>query len=126
MKSGDTANPMLAAATRYLEAGLCVLPAIVPEKRPALPRWKQYQRQLPTAEELGRWFRSADGICVITGGVSGHTEMIDFDVGADRYEAWVALVRQRAPALLERLVIERTQSGGGMLSTDAPRRSTAI
>ncbi|MBP9032468.1 MAG: bifunctional DNA primase/polymerase [Pseudomonadales bacterium] len=112
MTSGDTINPMQSAAQCYLDAGLCVLPAIVPEKRPALPRWKQYQRRLPTAEELARWFRSADGVCLIAGGVSGHLEMIDFDVGADRYEAWVALVQQRAPELLAQLVVERTQSGG--------------
>jgi len=112
MTPADTINPMLATATRYLGAGLCVLPAIVSEKRPSLPRWKQYQRRLPTAGELGRWFRNADGLCLIAGGVSGHLEMIDFDVGADRYEAWVALVQQRAPELLAQLVVERTQSGG--------------
>ncbi len=49
MTTGDGVNPMLSAATRCFGAGLCVLPAIVPEKRPALPRWKQYQRRLPTA-----------------------------------------------------------------------------
>jgi hypothetical protein len=112
MTPADTANPMLSAAMRYLEAGLCVLPAIVPEKRPALPRWKQYQRRLPTADELGRWFRSADGLCLIAGAVSGHLEMIDFDVEADRYDAWAAEVQRRAPGLLDRLVVERTQSGG--------------
>lgn len=112
MTTGDAANPLHSAATRYLDAGLCVLPAIVPEKRPALSRWKQYQRRLPTAEELGRWFRSADGLCLTAGGVSGHLEMLDFDTGADRYAAWVALVQQRAPDLLAHLVVESTQSGG--------------
>ena len=39
---------MLNAAIEYLNAGLCVLPAILEEKRPALTSWKQYQQRLPT------------------------------------------------------------------------------
>lgn len=108
----DCTTSLLAVATRYLGAGLCVLPAIVPQKRPGLPRWKEYQRRLPTPQEVGGWFRHADGLCLITGAVSGHLEMIDFDAAADRYEAWAANMHQRAPGLLERLVVECTQSGG--------------
>ena len=104
--------PIAATAAGYLAAGLCVLPANRGEKRPALERWKPYQQRLPTAQELGRWFRDSDGICLITGAVSGHLELIDFDAGGEAFEPWSAAVRQRAPGLLERLVIERSQSGG--------------
>lgn len=101
-----------AAATSYLEAGLSVLPACAREKRPTVPRWKPYQQRLPTATEITGWFRDAAAMCVVTGAVSRNLEMLDFDLAGDRYEPWVATVQERAPALLERLVIERSQSGG--------------
>jgi len=112
MTGADNVYPMLATATSYLEAGLCVLPACVQDKRPTLSRWKQYQQRLPTPQELATWFRNGSAACIIAGTVSGQLEMIDFDLGGDRYEPWAALVLQRAPGLLERLVIERSQSGG--------------
>ncbi len=43
---------ILDTATDYLHAGLCVLPAILTEKRPALAGWKQYQRRLPTERQV--------------------------------------------------------------------------
>lgn len=112
MTRADDRSPMLAVATSYFEAGLCVLPACVQDKRPTLSRWKQYQQRLPTPQELATWFGNGNAACLITGAVSGHLEMIDFDLGGDRYEPWAALVAQRAPGLLERLVVECTQSGG--------------
>ena len=47
---------ILDTATDYLHAGLCVLPAILAEKRPALAGWKQYQRRLPTERQVRTWF----------------------------------------------------------------------
>jgi hypothetical protein len=107
----ETPN-MLDAAQTYLEAGLCVLPARLTEKRPAVPSWKQYQRRLPTAEELKVWFSNGRALCVLTGTISGNLEMIDFDVGAALFDRWAEIVRAEAPGLLDRLVIERSQSGG--------------
>jgi len=103
---------MIAAAARYLEAGLCALPALRDQKRPALGRWKQFRQRLPARQELERWFRDADAVCLVTGAVSGHLEMLDFDHGGELFEPWAEAVRRRAPGLLERLVIERSQSGG--------------
>lgn len=99
-------------AADYLHAGLCVLPAILAEKRPALAGWKQYQRRLPTERQVRTWFAEDAPLCVLAGTVSGHLEMIDFDLGGELFEHWRALVATQAPALLERLVIERSQSGG--------------
>jgi len=105
-------NTLLATALAYREADLSVLPAIAAEKRPALRSWKPYQERLPTEEELRRWFADADALCLVTGAASGHLEMLDFDGGGALYEPWTDLVRAEAPDLLDRLVIERSPSGG--------------
>ncbi|RMF21474.1 MAG: hypothetical protein D6760_09385 [Deltaproteobacteria bacterium] len=110
--SNTASNAVLAAAQECRGAGLCVLPAIRAEKRPALAQWKQYQQRLPTSRELEAWFKNGAAVCLITGSVSGNLEMLDFDLGGELFETWAVSVRQRAPGLLERLVIERSQSGG--------------
>ncbi len=107
-----TSNPaaLLPSALAYRESGLSVLPAKRLEKRPALHGWKDYQQKIPPAEQLFEWFsKFEDAICVVTGQVSGNLEMLDFDRGGDRFEAWK---EQIPPELLARLVIESSQSGG--------------
>lgn len=101
------------AARAYLEAGLCVLPARRAEKRPAVGRWKQYQKRLPTSDELSAWLANSghhpDGVCIVCGCASDNAEIIDFDGGGELFLAWW----DRIPAdLRERLVVERTPSGG--------------
>ncbi len=103
---------MIDAATAYLRAGLCVLPAILAEKRPALSGWKQYQQRLPTERQIGAWFAEDAPLCMLTGTVSGHLELIDFDLEGELFERWRDLAAAEAPGLIERLVIERSQSGG--------------
>ena len=103
---------MLDTATAYLRAGLCVLPAIRDEKRPALAGWKQYQRRLPTERQLRAWFADDVPVCVLAGAVSGSLEMIDFDHQGELFERWRELVAGESPGLIERLVTERSQSGG--------------
>jgi len=98
------------AAARYLAAGLCALPARRAEKRPAVGRWKQYRKRLPTSAEVSAWFANGPGaLCIICGRVSGNGEMIDFDAGGESFEAWAQRI---PPDLLTRLVIETTQRGG--------------
>ena len=103
---------MIETAIVYLRAGLCVLPAILAEKRPALPGWKQYQNRLPTEQQVRTWFAEETSLCVLTGAVSGHLEMTDFDHGGELFDRWAAQVASQSPELLGRLVIERSQSGG--------------
>jgi hypothetical protein len=103
---------MLATATHYLHAGLCAIPARVDEKRPALAKWEQYQTQMPTEQDLQRWFANGSSICVLTGSISGNLELLDFDFKAELYANWRELVDADRPGLLDRLVVERSQSGG--------------
>jgi hypothetical protein len=94
----------------YRESGLSVLPAKRLAKRPSLPGWKNFQLRIPQERQVVEWFsKPEDAICVVTGQVSGNLEMLDFDRGGDRFEAWK---EQIPPELLARLVIETSQSGG--------------
>ncbi len=102
-------------AFEYLNAGLCVLPARREgeHKCAALRAWKPYQQQLPTEAEVRGWFANRhDSLCLVAGAVSGNLEMIDFDAGGEAFEPWCMLVREAAPNLLDRLVIETTPSNG--------------
>ncbi len=103
---------MIETARAYLDAGLCPLPAILAEKRPDLSGWKQYQKRRPTEHQLQQWFTDSQPICLLTGAVSGNLELIDFDFEGELFTPWMKLVEAEAPGLLERLVIERSQSGG--------------
>lgn len=103
---------MLDEALDYLNAGLCVLPAIRAEKRPALPNWKQYQRRLPTERQVRAWFADDVACCLLTGAASGNLELLDFDCEGDRFERWRELVTSESPGLCDQLVIERSQTGG--------------
>ena len=106
----DSHDTLHGAAAGYLAAGLCVLPAIRAEKRPAVGQWKRYRKRLPTEAELAAWFANGpDAVCILCGGISGHAEMIDFDAGGELFDAWA----RRIPAdLLARLAVETTQRGG--------------
>jgi hypothetical protein len=103
---------MLAAALAYLRAGLCVLPAIRADKRPALSRWKDFQRALPCEKQVETWFANADAICIVCGAVSGHLEILDFDLAGEQYTAWLERVEAAKPGLAKLLVVERSPSGG--------------
>ncbi len=101
------------AARGYHAAGLCVLPARMPAKRPAVGAWKDYQARLPTAAEVTAWFsNSHQACCLICGSVSGNLELIDFDCAGESFNAWSQLVLAEAPGLLDRLVVETSPSGG--------------
>jgi hypothetical protein len=108
----DAPSNLVVTALSYLEAGLCVLPAIPDKKRPALASWKPYRQQLPSAQQVRTWCAQARGLCIVAGAVSGNLEMIDFDGGGVLYRPWAELVNGEAPGLLDRLVVERSPSGG--------------
>ena len=106
----EYAMNLLQIAHDYLAAGLSVLPASKVDKMPTVS-WSEFQTRPPKPEELSRLLasRKADALCLVTGEVSGNLEMIDFDFGAEFYDAWAA---QITPELLSRLVVECSQSGG--------------
>jgi len=101
---------LIEKAQAYLSAGLCALPAIKAEKRPAVGRWKQYQQRMPTQAEMSAWAaNNPDAVCILCGCASHNTEIIDFDAGGELFLAWL----ERIPTnLRDRLIVERTPSGG--------------
>jgi len=101
------------AAYAYLAAGLCVLPAMRAEKRPAVGPWKRYRKRMPTEAELSAWFANGpDAVCILCGRASDNLEIIDFDAGGELFDAWSDKVQATAPGLIEKLVVQTTQSGG--------------
>lgn len=100
----------LEAAMGYLAAGLSVLPAIKAEKRPSVGAWKTWAERLPSEYEVRAWFGNhPDGVCIVTGRVSGALECMDFDNHGELFDSWKNRVD---PALFSRLVVEQTPSGG--------------
>jgi len=106
-------NLVFQKALAYVAAGLSVIPTVKETKAPALKEWKTYQQRLPTTAEVREWFRQRNkSIGIVTGEVSGHLEMLDFDHLAELYDDWAALVSQESPDLLKRLIREKTQNSG--------------
>lgn len=106
-------NGLKSTALQLCQAGLSVLPAHRLDKRPAVPAWKVYQTRRADTDEMKGWFETLqDAVCIIAGAVSGHLEMIDFDFAGQFFAPWKAKVVAAMPGLLERLVMETTQSGG--------------
>lgn len=103
------------ALHRLLAAGLSVIPTRE-DKRPAVPSWTAFQARQPTPEESGSW-AAAHGLGVICGAVSGGIFCIDIDQkndvpGGRLVLDFAELVKAQAPDLLDRLVVEKTPSGG--------------
>ena len=95
---------------QYLASGLSVLPADRTRKCPSVASWKEFQERRPTEAEVDSWFRASDdAVCVVCGKVSGNLECIDFDNRGELFPKWAEALPQ---GLFDRLVIERTPSGG--------------
>ncbi|TWU01749.1 bifunctional DNA primase/polymerase [Neorhodopirellula pilleata] len=106
------ANPIRDAAYRYIDAGYRVLPANARRKFPTLKSYKQYRNKPPSEKQNERWFLSANAVCILTGEVSGSLEVLDFDQGGRAFDAWCDLVEEHDPRLLQRLVVQKSRSGG--------------
>ena len=93
--------------SEYVNAGLSSLPADLQTKCP-IGKWKRYQYAPPTPQQIAFW-GDQQVVCIVCGAVSGNLEVLDFDHQARWYPAWA---KQIPSELLDRLVIEQSQSGG--------------
>ncbi len=109
----DNPYALAAPARKYLAAGLCVLPANARKKYPDGVLWTSFQDALPTPNVVDAWFRNPhDALCLVTGAVSGHLELLDFDCRGQAYAPWRERVEAAMPGLLDRLYLETSPSGG--------------
>lgn len=99
MSNSSQLRVFYSKAIEYLSIGLCVIPVLSRTKRPALRRWRQYQRVRPTEYELRHWWDTAPeteyGIAIVCGQVSGGLVVLDFDT-MDLYRQWLSLHRALA------------------------------
>ena len=122
---------ILHVARAYVAAGISVIPIArdgtkAPEWR-LLPRiwneaekknkptWKTYMKELPSEEDLQRWFGGSRpaGIALVGGAVSGCLEQLDFDRDAEQIlDDWSELADSEWPGLSDQLPVVRTPSGG--------------
>ena len=105
----DAGGPFLAAALKYRRRGWSIIPIATGTKKPPKGfRWKQYQKKLPTEDELRTWFDGRDdlGVAVILGKASGGLACRDFD-DLPSYQRW----KKRHPDLAKTLPTVRTARG---------------
>lgn len=120
-------------AAAYVAAGLSVIPiradgskAPASDVLPVLPdprtgdkkaTWRPFTEQRPTPAHLDRWFRSGRlGIAILSGGISGNREAIDFD-SVEKFDQYRALAEAYGlTPLLKRCVLVRTPRPGYQLN----------
>jgi KaiC/GvpD/RAD55 family RecA-like ATPase len=73
MLAGEEMTPIHNIALSYLQKGWGVIPVDAKTKRPLLASWEEYQRRLPSVEEVNSWFNQfpSAGVGIVTGAVSG-------------------------------------------------------
>lgn len=77
-----TAEHVRDAARRWHVAGYAVLPVKADgTKMPDAPRWKQFQQEQPSGQQMGGWFGGAGrtGLGLVCGAVSGGLEMFELE-----------------------------------------------
>ncbi len=96
------------------EAGLSLIPAHPVQKNPQVQFWTAFQKIPATPEQIKKWFSNGHDYspAIICGAVSGNLECLDFDEKARQFDTWQELVKEQAPDLPQRLVIQSTQNGG--------------
>lgn len=71
---------MLAAALAAYDAGLCVIRASTDGSKRPFGKWKRYQTERPTRDEVEQWFTGGHpGMGVVCGAVSGDLEMFELE-----------------------------------------------
>jgi hypothetical protein len=120
MQSGG--RRMKSIARAYVEAGLSVVKASKQSKIP-VDSWKEFQKRRPTLEEIDNFFRHVyanTALFIICGKISGNLEVLDFDLQGEKFEPWRELVEDRAPGLVERLLVQKTQRDGKHVAYRCP------
>ncbi len=107
---------MVSTAKKLLGLGYSVVPVNVSTKQSNVA-WKKYQTTLPTEAEVSGWFSAwNNSIALICGKVSKGLQIIDvdskYDLSGDLLDRYKESVELMVPGLFERLVLQKTPSGG--------------
>jgi hypothetical protein len=113
---------VLDVAKQWLNAGVSVIPLIKATKKPAI-RWKQFQEELPTIEQVTGWFsQGAFDLAIVTGKVSSISVIdIDIDKNSGEQIGIETVKRLKIPLPKKGLVIQ-TPSGGLQIFLDYDSR----
>lgn len=103
-------------ANRLTKLGLSVIPTNE-NKEPTVPTWKPFQEKIPDTIQINNVFsKDTFGIAIICGRVSGNLELLDvdckYDLTSNMWVEFATIVRELAPGLLDKLVIEKTTNNG--------------
>ncbi len=107
------ADSILSIAEKYLECGLSIIPIKLDGSKAPAVKWEIYQLKQATPEMLHSLFgKSARGIAIVCGAVSGNLEVIDIE-SWDVARAWAEEVQKRGGSELRaRCVAVRAPRGG--------------
>lgn len=97
-------------AQRYIDAGFSPIPLRRDSKIPALKGWQQHAEEPVTNLDV---FRDTNGIGLVMG--FDGVQCLDIDAKhfeGDEYNDFVSLLEQHDPTLIDKMVIQQTQSGG--------------
>jgi Bifunctional DNA primase/polymerase, N-terminal len=110
---------ILAEALELHQAGYATIRATVDGQKRPLGKWEKYQAERPSEDQIIEWFADGHaGIGIITGAVSGNTEMLEFEgraVQEGLLSHWVAIMDASGLSeLRERLRgwVEQSPTGG--------------
>ncbi len=107
------------AAHNYTAAGISVIET--GQNEIPLKTWAKYQSEITTTEEINRDFSLPETcIAVIPGKISGNLEIIDIDNRGELLDRFIAGVNSKDPAIIPKLLHEKTQAGGDHFAYRCP------
>jgi len=101
---------ILKIAKKYLDHGFSPIPLRPNSKAPALKGWQKHADEQITNLDV---FKDTNGIGLVMG--YDNIQCLDIDAKhfeGDEYNEFVSLIEQNAPDLIQRMIIQSTQSGG--------------
>jgi hypothetical protein len=111
-------NPLALTAQQWTADGIAVIPIAYRDKRPTVPTWREFQKRLPTADEIRRWFQDRfHNLAIITGWRG--LVVLDFDQ-RPAYELWRDWSREAAPQARFSYTVETSRGVHVYLFIDEP------
>lgn len=111
-------NALTTTANEWTNNGIAVIPIAYRGKRPTVATWREFQKRLPTADEIRRWFADRFHNLAIVTGWRGLV-VLDFDQ-RPAYELWRDWSREAAPQARFSCTVETSRGVHVYLFVDEP------